>query len=294
MTGTRRARPLLGTLVEIAIEDDLPSADSMQLIDRAFAAVARVQALMSFHNPLSELSRINREAWLRTVSVSDETWQVLTAAQQLSEASDGLFDITVAPALECAGFLPRHADHLPASSHGGWRDVELLPGQQVRLARRVRLDLGGIAKGFAVDQAIAQLRDAGVVSGSVNAGGDLRVLGNPTHTLHLRHPSLPTQLLPVTTTHAAAATSAGYFQHRQWAGRLCCPIVHPGTRLLCDARRSVTVFADQCLIADALTKILYADPERGSRVLEQFQARAVMLEPVTHSGECHVFDSAAA
>lgn len=172
---------------------------------------------------------------------------MLTCAQQLSGASDGLFDITVAPALERTGFLPRHADHLPASGHGGWRDVELLPAQRVRLVRRVRLDLGGIAKGFAVDRAIAQLRDAGVVNASVNAGGDLRVLGNPMHTLHLRNPSQPTQLLPVTTTHAAAATSAGYFQHRQWAGRMCCPIVHPGTRLLCEARRSVTVFADQCL-----------------------------------------------
>jgi len=293
MTGTRRARPLLGTLVEIAIEDDLPRADTEQAFDRAFAAVARVQALMSFHDPESELSRINRVAWLRAVTVSDDTWRVLTAAQQLSVASDGLFDITVAPVLERAGFLPRHADHLPVSGHGNWRDVVLLPGQRVRLARRVRLDLGGIAKGFAVDQAIAQLRDAGVVSGSVNAGGDLRVLGNPTHTLHLRHPSQPTQLLPVTTTHAAAATSAGYFQHRQWAGRVCCPIIHPGTRTLCDARRSVTVFAYQCLIADALTKILYADPERGSRVLDHFRARAVMLEPVVHSGACRVFDSAA-
>lgn len=293
MTGTRRARPLLGTLVEIAIDGGLPRADAGHAIDRAFAAVARVHALMSFHDPLSELSRINRVAWLRPVTVSDEIWRVLTAAQQLSAVSDGLFDITVAPTLERAGFLPRHADHLPVSSHGCWRDVELLPDQRVRLARRVRLDLGGIAKGFAVDQAIAQLRDAGVVSGSVNAGGDLRVLGKPTHTLHLRHPSQPTQLLPVTTTHAAAATSAGYFQHRQCAGRVCCPIVHPGTRLLCDARRSVTVFADQCLIADALTKILYADPERGSRVLERFRARAVMLEPDIHNSACRVFDSAA-
>ena len=293
MTGMRRARPLLGTLVEIAIEDDLPRADAGRAIERAFDAVARVQALMSFHDPLSELSRINRVAWLRAVTVSDDTWQVLMAARQLSAVSDGLFDITVAPTLERAGFLPRHADQLPASGHGCWRDVELLPDQRVRLARRVRLDLGGIAKGFAVDQAIAQLRDAGVMTGSVNAGGDLRVLGQSMHTVHLRHPNQPTQLLPVMTSHAAAATSAGYFQNRQWAGRVCCPIVHPGMRTLCDAQRSVTVFADQCLIADALTKILHADLERGSRVLDQFRARAVLLEPDRHNNACRVFDSVA-
>ncbi len=293
MNGIRRARPLLGTLVEIGIDDALPHADAEHAIARAFAVVARVHELMSFHDPDSELSRINREAWLRAVSISDETWKVLTAARQLSAASDGLFDITIAPTLERAGFLPRHAGHLPVSGQGGWRDVELLPGRQVRLARRVRLDLGGIAKGFAVDQAIAQLQAAGVMKGSVNAGGDLRVMGRSMHTLHLRHPGQPMHLLPVTTTHGAAATSAGYFQNRQWAGAICCPIVDPTTRMPCNARRSVTVFADECLVADALTKILYTDPARGSRVLAQFHARAVMLEPVIPGGACRVFDSAA-
>ncbi len=293
MTGIRRARPLLGTLVEIAIHDALPHAAAEQAFDWAFAAVARVHALMSYHDPHSEVSRLNREAWLRAVPVSDETWQVLSAAHQLSVASDGLFDITIAPTLERAGFLPRHADQLPASGHGSWRDVELLPDRRVRLARRLRLDVGGIAKGFAVDRAIAQLRAAGVASGSVNAGGDLRVLGMSTHTLHLRHPREPARTLPLTTSHAAAATSAGYFQHRQWVGQLCCPIVNPSTRMLCDARRSVTVLADECLIADALTKIVYADARRASRVLDQYRARAVILDPDTDSGACRLFDSAA-
>lgn len=292
MTGLRRARPLLGTLVEIAIHDQLPRTDAELAIDRAFAAVARVHALMSYHDPQSELSRLNREGCMRAVTVSDETWRVLTAAQQLSTASDGLFDITVAPLLTQAGFLPRQIVESQACSHGGWRDVELLPGQKVRFARRVRLDLGGIAKGFAVDQAIESLRDAGVMTGEVNAGGDLRVLGRSKHGVYLRHPGQPTSLLPVMSHHAAAATSAGYFQHRHHDGRACCPIVHAGTRTLCDARRSVTVFADQCLIADGLTKILYADPERGSSVLERFRARAVILEPDNHSGDCRVFDSA--
>jgi len=292
MIDVRRARPLLGTLVEIAIHDDLPPATAESVICRAFAAVARVHALMSYHDPQSELSCLNRGAFSEAIAVSDETWQVLTAARQLSEASGGLFDITIAPALADAGFLPQHAGESRASADGAWRDVRLLPGQRVRFAREVRLDLGGIAKGFAVDQAIATLQEAGVVSGEVNAGGDLRVLGRPAHRVYLRHPGQPTSLLPVMSHHAAAATSAGYFQHRHHDGRAYCPIVHAGTHTLCDARRSVTVFADQCLIADGLTKILYADPERGSSLLERFRARAVILEPDNHSGDCRVFDSA--
>lgn len=293
MTGLRRARPLLGTLVEVAVHDPLPRADAEQAIARAFAAVARVHALMSYHDPRSELSRLNREGYAGPVPVSDETWQVLSAALQLSAASGGLFDVTVAPPLARAGFLPRHACDPPASRHGSWRDIELLPDRRVRLARRVRIDLGGIAKGFAVDRAIAALREAGVVSGEVNAGGDLRVLGRPTHSLYLRHPEQPTHLLPVTSRHAAAATSAGYFQSRDLGGRVRCPIVHPGTRTLCDACRSVTVFADQCLVADGLTKVLYTDPARGQAMLGPFRARAVILETEPHNGACRMFDSAA-
>jgi thiamine biosynthesis lipoprotein len=292
MSIVSRVRPLLGTLVEIVVDNKLPRAETEHAIAAAFAVVERVQQLMSYHDPRSELSRLNREAWLRPVRVSEETWQVLNAAQQLSAASGGLFDITVAPVLERAGFLPPHADSLPATARGCWRDIALLPDQQVRFTRRLRIDLGGIAKGYAVDQAIEALRAAGVTTGHVNAGGDLRVLGLATHTLHLRHPEQPTVLLPLQTGHAAAATSAGYFQHRPWAGRECSAIVHPGTRLLCEARRSVTVLADQCMVADALTKVVMADPERGSALLEQHRARALILEPdLCHA--CRVFDSAA-
>jgi thiamine biosynthesis lipoprotein len=292
MTSVRRARPLLGTLVEIRVETDRRQADTHVAIDRAFATIARVQSLMSYHDPASELSRLNREAVARPVPVSEDTWQVLRAAQWLSELSAGLFDITVAPVLARAGFLPRHAGASRMPGRGCWRDVELLPGRRVRFTRELCVDLGGIAKGYAVDCAVQVLRESGIGAGAVNAGGDLRVLGESPGVLHLRHPLRPTELVPVPTQARAAATSAGYFRSRRYAGQPSCAIVHPHRRAPCAAGRSVTVFADDCMTADALTKVIYADPARGEALLSGFRARAVLLDTDPGSGDLRVYDSA--
>ena len=86
---------------------------------------------MSYQDPASELSRINQFGFDAPVSVHAHTWQVLRAARELAEASDGLFDITIAPTLTRLGFLPRHLHFPRASRHGDWRHVALLPGQRV-------------------------------------------------------------------------------------------------------------------------------------------------------------------
>lgn len=290
MTTWRRARPLLGTLVEVRVEAGR-AAVAHAAIEQAFAAVTRVQALMSYHDPGSELSRINREAVAHAVAVSGDTWQVLEAAQRVSAASNGLFDITVAPALARAGFLPRPTGLPPASRHACWRDVELLPGQRVRFGRCLRIDLGGIAKGYAVDCAIQALQRTGIQSGVVNAGGDLRMFGDCADVVHLRHPAHPTALLTILPCSPAAATSAGYFQQRRYAGRPACAVVHPGRRAPCAADRSVTVLAADCMTADALTKVVYADPAQGHAALSAFCARAIVLEPDARTGELRLYDS---
>lgn len=308
MIGLRRARPLLGTVVEIGADDVVAGSDpgsdagsdrdpgTEAAIERAFDAVARIHALMSFHDPASEISRLNREAAHSPVEVSEETWQVLHAAQRLSAASHGVFDITVAPLLVELGFLPRPAGSTvsdwPSERRGDWRDIKLLHGRRVWFTRPLCVDVGGIAKGFAVDQAVAVLRDSGVRSGRVNAGGDLRVFGAPQETLHARHPAQPTVLIPLPPVSAAVATSAGYYRHRDQDGREVCPLVHPHTEQLCDTRRSVTVYAEDCTSADALTKVVSADPERAAPLLVAHGARAIVLEADPASGGCRVYDSA--
>ena len=287
----QRARPLLGTLVEIAASGD-DAAQVQSAINAAFAAVQTVHTLMSYHAADSDVSRINRDAFKAAVTVDAHTWRVLAAAQAFAEASDGLFDVTVAPTLTKIGFLPRHADFPRISGQGDWRHLELLPNQQVRLMRRLRIDLSGIAKGYAVDLAIQTLRDAHLHSARVNAGGDLRLYGDTAQTLHVRHPQRATTLLPLLQLSAgAAATSAGYYASRRHQGRNVMPIIHPHTRVACDASRSVTVVAQDCMSADALTKVVHADPARAVAVLARCNARAFMVEHDSVTGACRVLDS---
>src|SRR5690242_14284471 len=100
----RRARPLLGTIVEVRVEAGRPAVPGA--IDDAFAAIARVERLMSVHRAASELSRLNRHGHERAIRVDPWTYEVLRAAERISLASAGLFDCTVAPALARHGFLP--------------------------------------------------------------------------------------------------------------------------------------------------------------------------------------------
>ncbi|MBV8472440.1 MAG: FAD:protein FMN transferase [Alphaproteobacteria bacterium] len=273
----RRARPILGTIVEIRAETASPAAE--RAIGEAFAAVARVHLLMSVHRQDSDVSRLNRHGHKQAVRVHPWTFEVLEAAERFSVASDGLFDCTVAPALSRDGFLPRGLGRAAGSS-GSYRDVELLPGGCVRFQRPLAIDLGGIAKGFAVDRAVTALRTNGVLSGAVNAGGDLRVFGPMPQPIHLRDPAAPGRLLPAGLLRdGAIATSAGYFARRPRKSGWVSPIVDPRNgAAVADCGRSVSVIAEDALTADALTKpvmLLGADSEA---ILRRCGARALIHE----------------
>jgi thiamine biosynthesis lipoprotein len=151
-------------------------SDMEAAVEEAFAAIGAV----SFHDEGSDVSRLNRGAYETAIRVHPWTFEVLEIALDLHSRSNGMFDIRIAPALQKLGLLPYHGGDLAGdapriSGHGG---IELLAGQRVRFHdRATQIDLGGIAKGFAVDRAIDALRDHGMPSGLVNAGGDLAPLG---------------------------------------------------------------------------------------------------------------------
>lgn len=288
---TLRARPLLGTFVEIGATGPNPG-EVPEAIERAFKAVAQVHTLMSYHDAGSDVSRINREAARLPVAVHASTWQVMVAARDMAQASDGLFDITIAPTLTRLGFLPRHEDFPKAAGKGNWQHVQLLPGHHVRFSRSIRIDLSGIAKGYAVDRAIEELRCAGMTAGHVNAGGDLRTFGDTAQTIRVRRIDAPTCAVPlVRLREGACATSAAYFSARRHKGRLTSPLIHPHTRIPCGAGRSVSVLAGHCMTADALTKVVHADPLRALPVLARFDARALMIERDAATGAVQLFES---
>jgi len=231
---------------------------------------------MSFHHPASDISRINREAFQRKLTVDPWTWRVLQAAQKLSHESDGLFDITVARKLMQWNYLPRRYRNV---SEGNWHDIILEKNYMVRFRRRVIVDLGGIAKGFAVDRAVEALKRAGVPSGVVNAGGDLRVFGLKSELVHLRRPNEPMQLAgAIKLCDRALATSAIYFTQRRCGRAVESPLLDGRT---CRSSRkliSVSVAASACMIADALTKIVFILREKSRPLLARYHADALLLE----------------
>jgi thiamine biosynthesis lipoprotein len=239
-----RARPLLGTIVSIRSEA------TEAAVSAAFAAIETVHRLMSPLSETGDLARINREAHRRSVRVHLWTLEVLRCAGALSEESAGAFDVTL---------------RRLGASH---RDIVLLPDGRVRLRRRARLDLGGIAKGFAVDRAVDVLRRFGAQAGSVNAGGDLRVFGDVPQTIRVRLPGAP--LLAARLFEAreqSLATSGRYFGSLQKDAR--------SGRELCSGY-SITVCAPTCMLADGLTKAVAALGPQPA-LLARFGAQAYLL-----------------
>jgi thiamine biosynthesis lipoprotein len=249
----RRCRPLLGTFVEIAAR----GKDRQRVgraIEAAFEAVVRVHRLMSFHDPDSDVSRMNRDAFPKGVIVCPWCWQVMLAAQTFARESNGVFDITV-------------ASHSTAS----WRDIFLEEDCSVRFRKPVMIDLGGIAKGFAVDRAVAALKEHGATTGIVNAGGDLRVFGSTSREIHLRNPISPTRFSgKLRLCNRAVATSANYFSPHA--------LIDGQTRGAMTRQLSVSVAATECMTADALSKIVFALRENSGPLLRRHGADALLLE----------------
>jgi thiamine biosynthesis lipoprotein len=148
----------------------------------------------------------------------------------------------------------------------------------VRFLRPLALDLGGIAKGFAVDSAIDILRQEDVTAAVVNAGGDLRVFGAKPSTIHLRHPSCPqTFAHTIHLRQSALATSSPCFTQRHWHGHQVSHLVDPIRRKAITGPVSVSVRACQCWLADALTKVVLSAPDRAQALLAKYQAEAYVL-----------------
>lgn len=264
-----RARPLLGTFVEIRAAGG-PRDRLLEAIDQAFEAVARVHRLMNAHDGSSELRRLEHAPLDEPIAVDPWTWAVLAEARRLFEASGGLFD--PAAAVPVSGRAQ--------GSAGSLDDLVLEPDHRVRLGRRLRLDLSGIAKGFAVDRAVEVLAARGLDDVVVNAGGDLRLGCARGETIFVRHPTdsgrgaLRLELAPG----AALASSSPVF-HRRDRPRRRLHLVDPRGRRAVDHGQGATVIASRCDLADALTKVVLLDPLAGARLAAAEGAAAFLLDP---------------
>jgi FAD:protein FMN transferase len=269
-----RCKPLLGTFVEISIKQD----DGHSAIDHAFSAIQLVHDLMGFHNPQSELSLINERAHTEAVEIHAWTAQVIKIAKQIHQKSGGLFDCGIGHRLVEAGLLPRHITY---NNHelGGIENIHFLAPDLIKSSRPVCLDLGGIAKGYAVDMAVRVLISEGVSSGSVNAGGDLRVFGDTSFPIQLRNPDSPEQLIEIgSLENGAIATSSLYFANRaQLQSHIINPLSQDPSKVHVEVLGSYSILAKECVYADALTKVLALSNNENHPCFKHFSAQALRI-----------------
>jgi thiamine biosynthesis lipoprotein len=259
---------LLGTIVEMRVEG-LCEADALAALDAAFAEVACVHRCMSFHEADSDLSRIHGSAVGTIVAVDPRTSEVLHIAQNVELLSRGVFNVAIGARLVARGCLPRPSSPFVPDAGACWRDVELLPDHAVRLRKPLWLDLGGIAKGYAVDRAIDILCAHGASQACVNAGGDLRVYGARAEPVWLRT-NQDSATAAVELANAAVATSSSVD-----AGGVAGAHEHGVTREPVRNAATVSVVADRCVVADALTKVVLAgDADIAAQTLAAFGAEA--------------------
>jgi FAD:protein FMN transferase len=266
----RRARPLLGTLVDIGAV----GANAAAGIEAAFCEIETIHRLMSFHEENSDVSRINRAAPGEVLRVDRRTHQVLRCAHLMSRLSAGAFDITVGGRLVEAGFLPQPHRAAAFDRNASFEDLLLRSDNLVTMRRRVWIDLGGIAKGYAVDRAVQVLQESGITTGIVNAGGDLYVMGKP-QPIHIRHPEKASLVFPLgAISNAAVASSSGFYSAQSENDAL----VDAWRGGCVKWRQGITVIAGRCMIADALTKVVRLAPRRAPGILAQFNAQALLID----------------
>ena len=248
-------------------------------IDAVFTEFRRIDALMSTYKPESELSRVNGTAATAPVPVSRELYDLLATSIEYSELTGGAFDVTYASVGYLYDYRARvhpDAEAIAAALPGiNYRHIELDPAtHSVRFRRPgVRIDLGGIAKGHAVDRGIAVLQALGIDRAMVNAGGDTRIIGDRLGrpwVVGIRHPDDKDKVvLRIPLTDTAMSTSGDYERYFEEDGVRYHHILDPKTGRSADKLRSVTIIAATATRTDALTKSVFVmGAEDGIRFID--------------------------
>jgi len=277
----------MGTRIDVQLwhEDE---AVAGELLQAAMAEFDRIEAAMSTYRDLSEISGVNREAAVAPVRLSTELFSLVMLSLELAEITSGAFDITYDSVGQLYDFRERQRPDESAISARldsiNYEHVELDAKEQtIRfLEPGVRINLGGIAKGYAVESVISLLREAGVSHALATAGGDTRLLGDrrgKPWLVGVRDPddegSLVTRLGLVD---EAVSTSGDYERFFVEDGERYHHILDPGTGRSAGNVRSVTVVGPDATMTDALsTSAFVLGPEDGLKLIEKLDGYEAII-----------------
>jgi thiamine biosynthesis lipoprotein len=291
-------RPQMGVEFRLILyAPDKPAADAAA--EAAFNRVKELNDIMSDYDPESELSRLSRTSGQgKVVKVSDDLWYVLKRSQELAEQSEGAFDVTVGPCVllwrkaRREHKLPDHDRLEQARQSVGYRKMRLDPKKHTveLLAPNMRLDLGGIAKGYAVDEALCVLKEKRINRALLEGGGDFKVSDPPPGRKGWRIQVAPldmTNAPPVrflSLANAAISTSGDLYQRLEIDGKRYSHIIDPHTCIGLTDHSLVNIIAPDSITADSLTKVVSVlGPEKGMKFVHSW--RNVFARVMRNPGE---------
>ena len=262
----QRSQPLLGTFVTITAYGG-DRAVLHEDISAAFSEIRRIDQLLSIHREGTELALVNARATEAPVPASPELYELLLRAREISEMTEGAFDLTIGPLAQLWGFIwKEHRLPTPEELAGvlplvGREQLQLTNGTVRFLRSGMFLDPGGIGKGYAVDRAIETLRTRNVRSAMVKAGGDLRVIGLPpgadSWAVQIEDPQKEGSRRTIQIREGALSTSGNYENYFEVDGVRYSHILNPRTGLPVQGIASCTVTASTCLESDALATAFF-------------------------------------
>jgi thiamine biosynthesis lipoprotein len=292
-------RIIMGTFARIlAVAEDSTSAKAA--VEAAFQQLCRIERLMSDYNEASEISLLNSDAFEKDILVSSETFEVLQRAVEFSRLSDGAFDVTVGPLSQLwreaaeANSVPDSGELIRVRTRVGYEKLILEPHKKtIRFAvEGMKLDLGGIAKGYGIDNAVEIMQTKGCLGGMVDVGGDIRCFGRPpkgreSWLIGLQDPQRTDQLfdtarplLILKLSDMAIATSGDYRRFALIDGQKFSHIIDTKTGLGKGKLSSVTIIARSATDADALaTAVSVMGPEKGFELIESMPDTEAVLIP---------------
>jgi thiamine biosynthesis lipoprotein len=274
----RRSRLMMGTVVEIVAggKDD---ARLESAVDAAFAEITRLDNLLSSHRKDSEVSRLSQSD--AGMTLTSDTAAVIALGLDVAQRSHGAFDLTLGRLKSLWGFdeeapsVPEREALLAALTGIGPKALTLTGRVVVKQTPLLQVDLGGIAKGYAVDRAISVLKEQGVTSAAVNAGGDMYLLGQrPERSwrIGIQHPRHKDAVLEtIQASDRAVVTSGDYERFFEQDGQRYHHIFDPQSGFPARLCQSVTIIADSVALGDALaTAVFVLGPEAGLELLSQY------------------------
>ena len=293
-------RVVMGTFAKvIAVAADSNTAKGC--IEAAFAEIEKIDNLMSKYKNDSEISELNRDGFGRAVKVSKSTYEVLKKSVKFSKLSGGAFDVTVGPLMDLwhsaeeKNTLPTDTEMQQARSKVGYDKLILDANEEsIRFAAEgMKVDLGGIAKGYAIDKAAEAMRKGGALGGMIDIGGEIICFGLPPAgqnkwRIGLQDPKKAkesfdtgTSLLVLNLTDTAVATSGHYRRFVIIGGNKYSHIVDPESGRSSENLTSVTIICPSATDADALaTAAAVMGKEKGLALIEQMPGvEAILITP---------------